>query len=463
MASLVYDKASSMNDTPFPRVLVVAMGRINAADTSNNGLLLRNLFGGWPKSHTAQIYSGSDNGDEGFFGRYYLLRKEDRRLGWLYYRLKAEAQHTVSGAPTGEEACVPMSSRWATRVRIIGKRWLIDTGLHELLFKVRLSAELRAWVDEFKPDIVFAQGYNLAFTRIPLLIADYCRAPIAYYPTDDWSDSLYDPRTSPARVLSCWARRAELSESRRLVDHAAIRLAFNPYMRDEFRTRYSKEFTVLMHGDDAERFRRTSPTRAAADARPLIVCTGDFDKYRWTLLEDMDVACEILTQRGFNPWVMAYPVNLSSLMAERCATFHHVRLAPCPKHEELVSVILGADILFLPERFGPEVWDIRFSVSSKAHLFMFSGRPIVVYSDSATGITRYAREEKWAAVVEQRDPLLLADVLERLITDQTERQRLIADGSRVAMKNHHLPSIQSAFHDLVCSAVQTNPFDNKPV
>jgi glycosyltransferase involved in cell wall biosynthesis len=231
-------------------------------------------------------------------------------------------------------------------------------------------------------------------------------------------------------------------------------LAFNPYMRDEFRARYDKEFSVLMHGDVAERFHRASSTRAVADARPLIVCTGDFDKYRWSLLEDVDVACESLARRGFNPCVVAYPVNLNPHMVERGRTFRHVRLAPCPGHEELVSVLLGSDILFLPERFGPEIWDIRCSVSSKAHIFMFSERPILVYSDPATGIARYAREEGWAAVVDRRDPLLLAGVLERLITDQSERQRLIAGGRRAAMKNHHLPSIQSAFYNFAICAVQ---------
>src|SRR5665647_2071384 len=76
----------------YPRVLIVSGYRINAADTANNGLLLRNLFGAWPKSHLAQIYSGGDNGDEGFFGAYYQLGPQDRRLGNFFYRMKAREQ-----------------------------------------------------------------------------------------------------------------------------------------------------------------------------------------------------------------------------------------------------------------------------------------------------------------------------------------------------------------------------------
>ncbi len=443
-----------MNATDFPRVLVVAMGRINAADTSNNGLLVRNLFEGWPKERLAQVYSGGNNGDAGFFGHYYQLGPNERRFGCLYYLLKAEVPQTLPTAPSSPRQNAAMGARLATWIRACGKRCLMDTGLYELLFKIRLSAKLQAFVDKFDPQIIFAQGYSLAFTQLPIQIADFCRAAILYYPTDDWSAERYHPKRSPVRVLSYWARRAVLRESRLLVARATVRLAFNPYMRDEFRTRYGKEFTVLMHGDDATRFRRTSPSRVVADARPLIVCTGDFDKYRWQLLEDIDKACEELTLRGFKPYVAAYPVNLNPKMVELASAFRHVRLAPCPPHAALVSVLIGADILFLPERFGPDVWDIKLSVSSKAHLFMFSGRPTVVYSDAATGIAKYAREEQWAAVVDRRDPILLAEVLEQLITDPTERQRLIANARQAAAKNHDLPSIQSTFHDLVCSAVQ---------
>lgn len=38
-----------VEDSKYPRVLVATLGRINAVDSFNNGLLLRNLFGGWPR------------------------------------------------------------------------------------------------------------------------------------------------------------------------------------------------------------------------------------------------------------------------------------------------------------------------------------------------------------------------------------------------------------------------------
>lgn len=57
----------------YPRVLIVALGCINADDNANNGLLLRNLFVGWPGESLAQIYSCGGNGNKGFFGHYCRL------------------------------------------------------------------------------------------------------------------------------------------------------------------------------------------------------------------------------------------------------------------------------------------------------------------------------------------------------------------------------------------------------
>jgi len=443
----------------YPRVLVVALGRINAADTANNGLLLRNLFGRWPRENLAQIYSSGDNGDEGFFGCYYRLGPQDRRLGRLFYRFKAEAQEGVTGANAVTASGNTLSSK-AASLRALAKRLLVDSGLYEMIFQPRLSREMLAWVEKFRPDAIFAQGYNLAFTWLPLMLAHRLQLPIVYYPTDDWSDNRYHPVLNPTPFVSRLARRAVIISSRKLVDVSTVRVAFNRFMQEEYLERYGKEFTVLMHGDDFSRFEAIPPRRSIGLDICWIVCTGDFDRYRWPLLGDLDQACDILHAKGFNVRATVFPVNFPSGTSSLANDFHHLCFEPCPSHTGLASVLRGADILFLPERFDQTVKLIRLSVSSKAHLFMFSGRPIVVYSDPVTGIVRYAKEDGWAAVVDRRDPHLLAGTFEKLIIDENERQRLIAGARGVAVKNHHLPTIQTSFCDLLCS---TLPYSGETV
>lgn len=434
----------------YPRVLVTVIGRINKADTTNNGLLLRNLFGRWPRENLAQIFSGGDNGDRGFFGHYYCLGVNDRRLDSLFFKLKTEAQREFSDIDNSMSS----TGRKGFFMKIfnsLGKRLMINSGLYELIFRPQISHEMQAWVKEFKPDIIFTQGYNLAFTWLPMMLARRFPVPIVFFPGDDWPAYLYHPPYCVSAIVSRLAHYAVMTSSRKLVQIAAVRLANSPYMREEYLKRYGQEFTVLMLGDDFKRTEAIPPLRLAEPSRCWIVCTGDFDRHRLPLLSDLNQACEILHGKGYHIHATVFAVNQMSEIFEN--SFQYLDFQPCPPHDGLMAVLRGADFLFLPERFDETSKLIKVSISTKAHLFMFAGKPIIVYSDPETGIVRYAKEEGWAAVIDSRDPLLLAQTLERLITDGDDRQQLIAGARRTALKNHHLPSIQNAFYDMLCSPV----------
>lgn len=437
----------------YPRVLIIAMSRINMTDTANNGLLLRNLFGDWPRERLAQIYSSGSNGDEGFFGSYYQLGPNDRRLGGLFYRLKADqmGEHIVPHAASQHSSATSAPSR-ASQVKSRLRRLVVDTGCYELLFSPRLSDEMLDWVKVFKPDIIFAQGYCLSFALLPVMLSSSLHLPLAYYPTDDWPSEVYRS-ADRVPIISSLVSRAIAASSRRLVERSSVRLAFNRYMQEEYRLRYAKEFTVLMHGDDFDRYQAVQPRKYAAPGESWIVTTGVFNENRKPLLKDLDEACEILSSRGIPVRATVFPVNFLPEISGGNSGFRHINFAACPNHDDLVAVLRGADVLFLPERFDETSHGIRLSISSKAHLFMFSEKPAVVYSDPVTGIARYAKEEGWAAVVDRRDPCLLAAAIEKLIKNEPYRRLIISGAQRTAFKNHDVAAIRTSFRQQICNAV----------
>lgn len=440
----------STHSTVAPRVLVVNGGRINTADTANNGLLLRNLFATWPRESLAQIFSSGDNGDAGFFGHYYQMGYRDRCFGKLFYYLKfyGKGRHlTNSGAySTG-------SSVRETTGRSLSGRFFLDTGIYELLFRPHFSHGMLDWVRDFQPDVIFAQGYNLTFTWLPIMLAHRFRLPLVYYPTDDWVASYPTVSTNWVPVLSWLAHRIAAAAAHELVDRATVRLAFNRYMQKEYNHRYAKEFSVLMHGDDATRYARALPRRLVSDGVYSIVSTGYFDHHRWPLVCDLEYACAQLAAKGLHVRAFVYLVNETNEVRSWAKGFRYVTLMPCPLHEDLVAVLRGADILFLPERFDDTVKSIGCSISTKAHLFMFSGRPIIVYASPETGVARYAKEERWAAVVEREDPCLLAETIERLLTDSGACRNLILAAGDCALRNHDISEIRTRFRALLDEAI----------
>jgi glycosyltransferase involved in cell wall biosynthesis len=434
----------------YPRVLIVALGRINATDTSNNGLLLRNLFASWPRKNLAQVYSSGDNGDNGFFGRYYKLGSQDRRLGSLFYRLKAEAQTPITPLMLSVNE-KPISSFGTAYWKSAGKRLLLDTGLYELIFKAVLSSEMLTFVHSFKPDIIFAQGYCLTFTWLPVMLAERFKLPIAYYPTDDWPNETYCSHAYKMPVIDNTMIRIVDKAARNLVDTASVCLAFNNYMQEEYFLRYGKKFTVLMHGDSPQRFETAVPVRLAQQDETWIVATGVFNKNRLPLLEDLDTACEILKRQGVRVRATVFPVN--EFASNETNRFKHIEFVACPDHDALPGILKGANILFLPERFDETAQGIRLSVSSKAHLFMFSGTPTVVYSDPVTGIARYAKEDGWGVVVCRRDASVLATAFHKLITDSDYRKSVSDKAIKVADDNHNLDLNCSTFRKIMLAAI----------
>ncbi|NVN93105.1 MAG: hypothetical protein HXX11_21260 [Desulfuromonadales bacterium] len=439
----------------YPKVLIVAMGRINAVDTANNGLLLRNLFGGWPRENMAQIYSSGDNGDEGFFGCYYQMGPQDRRFGNTFYRLKSEVQNAqVTNPPAANTVRIQLGKKNAIKSYL--NQMIVGTGLYELIFRPCLSAGMLAWVKEFQPDIIFAQGYCLTFALLPVMLKRHFELPAAYYPTDDWPSDAYRADNCYVPLIPLFMNRVVSKAAYNLVKISTVCLAFNQYMQDEYSQRYGKKFSVLMHGDELSRFQNAQPMRLIDPDETWIVSTGYFNEQRWSLLCDLDEACEILSVKGHRVRVTVFPVNQLAEMTPQANNFKYIHFEHCPSHDGLASVLRSADILFLPERFGENSKGIRLSVSSKAHLFMFSGQPTVVYSDLVTGIARYAEEDGWAAVVGQRDPRQLALVLEKLIVNNNYRQSIITCAQKTAIKNHQLSTIQQAFSDLMISALNSS-------
>ena len=436
----------------YPRVLIIAMPRINEADAGNNGLLLRNLFCKWPRENLAQIYSSSDNGDSGFFGSYYQLGPKDRRMGALFYKLKAEEQAIAVQADVAPLHYPEGKSR-KFFIKSIGRQILVDTGLYEIIFRPRLSRQMKDWIENFTPDIIFCQGYSFTFALLPLMLSHRFRLPLAYYPTDDWPSENYRLSKYSTSFFSQLVGRKVSALARQLVDHSVVRLTFNRYMQEEYSKRYGMKFSVLMHGDDFARFKGQQarcPERYVKE-ECWIVCTGLFNKNRMPLLNDLDQACEYLISRGIHVRATVFPVNP---LDKDCsiAECHYLNIEPCPSHDELAAILQGADILFLPERFDESSAGIRLSISSKAPLFMFSGKPIVVYSDPITGIARYAKEDGWATVLDYRDPVMLANIFEKIITNSDERQRLVKAAKRIALVNHDIKTIQNSFALLLSQA-----------
>ncbi len=109
-----------------------------------------------------------------------------------------------------------------------------------------------------------------------------------------------------------------------------------------------------------------------------------------------------------------------------------------------------AHILFLPLAFDspyPEV--VRTSAPAKMAEYLAAARPILVHAPPDAYISNYFRRHGCGVVVDERDPVAVAQALERILGDAELRGRISAAAWERARTDFHPDRARAAFADLV--------------
>jgi hypothetical protein len=183
-----------------------------------------------------------------------------------------------------------------------------------------------------------------------------------------------------------------------------------------------------------------------------IVTIGTFNRYRWPLLSDFESSCEILKNEGIIAKVTIVSDQIEPEGLKLINKMSNINLVSDPGSDKIISYLKGADILLLIEGFDENYAEaIKYSISTKAHLYMFSGRPILIYSHKKAGIVNYASKFGWAKVINERNVNVIADCLKKIYLDHNLQDSLIKNGYKVAFENHSNSKNEEKFYDILHS------------
>jgi hypothetical protein len=368
-------------------------------------------------------------------------------LGKFFVKLKKEQVSDLHSSFADDQITSTSGANLLSRVKSTVGSFIQDSGLYELIFKVKPSEQLFDWVREFDPDIILAQGYNLSFTWLPLMLKRELNKPLAFYNSDDWPTYLYSSRKGLYAITAPFVRSIVARSTNDLIASVDVPFAFNDMMGEEYERRYGKTFTTLMHCDDPLRFLRAESIRLQPPEVKSIIATGAFDDSRWPLLLDLEQACQRLNDMGIPTRATVLATRISEEGFRMVKSCRFVKLQDDPGHEMLPSYLKGADLLYLPETFDPEVaHGYKYSISTKAHLFMFSQRPILVYGHPACGLVRYAERDGWASVVEEQSIALLVKYLRSILLDNEHCKQRVQLANQIVMRNNDCATVRNIFY-----------------
>lgn len=423
--------SSSCENTCFPRVLIIVKSQINNIDST--GLSIRSWFGDWPSDCLGQIYSGTAIGKSNLIGSEFLLSGRERRFGWLFARLK-DSSLADSAMPYKKNALstseVGLKKIFKNVVRKIGL-FLVNTGLWEIFFKVKLSTELRYWIEQFKPDVMFVQGCDISFMQLPLCISREYNIPICFDVVDDWVEHLYK-----GTVFSPVMTNLVRLSFARLARESNLRFAIGYAMSSEYQRRYGVEFRPLMQCDSFDRFDAERGAYASSWKTIRVVYSGSLALGRWRGILELSEAAKMLADKGFEVKIDVYAPFVPD-EARPLLTAFSVSMKYSVPDSDVPNILVNADILFLPESFEKSIREyIRLSVSTKAHLYMMSGAVPLVYGPSKIGTVEYARDEGWGYVVDCQGAEYLEVAIMNIAKNEKLRREFVFNGRQVSKKNH---------------------------
>ncbi|MBV5329857.1 glycosyltransferase family protein [Pelodictyon phaeoclathratiforme] len=416
------------------------MAKIKIEEPIN--LIIRKQFGQWPSDHLAQIYSGESKGSGEFCDYYYHLQANDRVFGSIYNKIRRGIVDIVAIHSENNHSNIKRTYSFKSFIAVIKKHfgeWLIASGLWEMIFRVRLSSSMATFVSEFKPDLIYCQGYSLGFVTLPMLIAKRFSIPICFQTTDDWPSYTYNsfPMGSILR-----------HRTRQLVSRATLRMAFGEKMQRLYKRRYGESFDVTYHLDDPMRFLMSSGSKIEQEIiikQHRIVYTGSLALRRYEALQDLLAAVKIMKNNSIEIQIDVYCSGIPKDLPIELLDASEIVFYPLPSHEEIPKVLSTASVLFLPESFNVAQKMIEYSISSKAHLYMMSGQPILVYGPEYSGTVEYAVRMGWGVVVSKRSVLLLKAALRELLDSEQRKCQIRLNAQECIQRYHNMKDGQDKF------------------
>jgi len=256
---------------------------------------------------------------------------------------------------------------------------------------------------------------------------------------------------------SMW-RRALYLATRTAARHAAHIYAVSSGMQEKLRFEFAVDSEVQLPATKAHFKEFPETNRKLKNESLLIVYAGSITN---AVEDSVRLLVEIITNGMLKDYgIPSAKFHLfTSLKPDqvRAWGWDHpdVQLSPWISQAEIPKALSQADILFLPFSFCDDVRNlIETAFPSKTADYLASGRPVLVFGPKYSSLVRYASEEGFAEVVDEFNPVALAEGIRKIALSPVQQNRLAARSLEIFSRNHDIERQQNQFQLLVRKIVR---------
>lgn len=440
-----------LNEKDFPRVLLVGYSCFES--TTGGGITLSNLFRGWPREKLAVVSEIDYPPDLEICDQYYKLGSLENH--WIWPLSLFQRRWVVSGPMTiSMTQNAPASKGLVVKdvrpenVRQRSFNGLVKIGLEELLYPAKLSRNLLAWVQLYKPDVIYTQLASLNRIRLVKQLCDATGAELAIHIMDDWPTTLYHDRW-----LSFYIQWRMDIEFRMLINRAKVLMAISPYMSQVYQERYGKKFVTFHNPLNLKDWLKVSKTDWNVSSPFRLVYTGRIGNANQKSLKDICEAVEYLNNNGYSIQFQIFTPDYQSELSKILQKARNVFVNTPVPHDLIPTILSNADTLILPLDFDPRsIQYSQYSMPTKAPEYMVSGTPILVYAPEKTAVAEYAHDEHWGVVVSEQGATGLIKGILLLMQDKALREQLGFQARQIAIERFDAETVRVDFRQTLLSA-----------
>ena len=279
--------------------------------------------------------------------------------------------------------------------------------------------------------------------RVSAIFANY---PYGYFLLSSWLASRFLKLPLYVYMHSLWeetvdsaldAFMARLFEKRIFTDARAVYAPTEDAI-EHYRKKHGITVRLLPHAVDLEDGApsETPPSEIPRGGSPTVVFTGGIYNMNYDAIMAMVKALETLPPipgRGELKLILCTttPPRALEVMGIRGKNVD-ARLVDTQTAMRLQK---HADLLYLPLAFEtPWMDEIRTVFPTKAVEYFVSGKPILLHGPSNCFTVRDARKYGWAYVVDSQDSKALQEAIQRLLTEQPLREKLVENAWAAATR-----------------------------
>jgi glycosyltransferase involved in cell wall biosynthesis len=429
-----------------PKVLIIGQ---TFDSITGGGITQSNLFSGWDKDKLAVACTAHllGNSDRNICNNYYQLGRNEHRWIFPFNFLQREFSSGLLKEEKRDSTNLAIHKNNLLRSKLVGNVFyplIRYTGLIHCISKIRLSREFCNFLDQFNPDVIYAQGQDRERILFARLVHDYLKKPLIFHMMDDWPSTISDK----GLFKKYWHNKID-HDFRILLDNASLLMGVSDAMANEYKIRYNKTFITFHNPININFWKEYQKIDYKLTSSPTILYAGRVGLGIQSSLETIakavhTVNIELNTSIRFILQTAEKPIwsNIYTCVDHRNFV----------SYNDLPRVISESDILLLPYDFSKEsIKYIKYSMPTKAPEYMISGTPILVFAPEGTAIVKYAKEYEWAKVITENNISKISESIKQLIESKELRQQIAQNAIKIAEKNHNSIDVTNHFRKVILS------------